>query len=281
MLISRYKVKIAGRTSASILILIISLFTFHKNVLAETKDQIAETYRVSGYKEQQKGNFDEALIYYIKALTLGYESAVIYNDMAVVYEQLGLFNKAEEFYLKAIKQDPKYLPPYMNIAYFYKQRGDIPKASQYFKERLRRAIQDDPWAEKAKRELLEISPEYQKELQDREAERLAEQARKVRDEFSLQISRATDHYQRGCLLVEDKKFSEAIDQFNRALAITPDNPKIIKGKQWALFKQTVEEIRQHSEKAVDLLEVGDVISAKEEFRKILTTIPKESIQISE
>ena len=77
---------------------------------------------------RKKGNLYDALSYYTKAIELGLESPVVYNDMGVLYEQVNLRTKAEQFYLKAMALDDKYLPTYSNLAYYYQADGDQERA---------------------------------------------------------------------------------------------------------------------------------------------------------
>ena len=72
---------------------------------------------------------------------------------------------------------------------------------------------------------------------------------------------------------EERNYSEAMIEFDRALAITPNNPKIIKAKNQTIFKQMVEQVEEHSNRAMHLLEIGDIESARDEYRMILTIIP--------
>lgn len=274
--------KIHVRQFASVLILFISLFALQTVVFADKKSQIAEEYRTKGFLEQQKGNYEKALTYYTKALSLGEENAVILNDIGVIYEQFGVTERAEESYLRAVRLDENYLPAYMNLAYLYKRRGDMPRAAQYFEKRLKRAGKDDPWAAKAKSELDKINPAVSRKILKEQAKALAEElVSESRDNFYLDLSHASEHLERGDEFLAKNEFEKALGAYDEALKITPDNPKILKAKRTAEYKQAVEAIRKHSDLALHLLNVGDVVSAKEEFSKILSTIPSEPIQKSE
>ncbi len=272
----------ASLIRVSLLALVISNFTFHPDIFADNLlNQTAEDYRSKGYEQQQKGNIKKALSYYSKALTLGSKSPVIYNDIGVLYEQLGITQKAEEFYSQAIKLNQNYLPPYTNLAYLYQDKGDLARSFFFFQERLKRAPNNDPWKEKILKE-LNNNPYYKQKVIEKETQRLnVELVRKTREEFNNQIIRCEKHYKQGELYLKEKKFKEALTEFERALALTPNNPKIIKAKQRALYEQKVEMVKRRTENAIKSLESGEVETAKEEFHKILTIIPNESIQKSE
>jgi len=71
------------------LLFFFSCIAFQHIVSAEDiKGQTAEEYRALGYAAQQKGNLNEALSFYTKVITLGLKSAVLLNDMGVLYEEI-------------------------------------------------------------------------------------------------------------------------------------------------------------------------------------------------
>lgn len=267
-------------------ILSVSLFTLHTSTFAGTLDQSAEEYRAKGYEEQQKGHFDKALTFYTKAISLGAENAVVFNDIGIVYEKLGIPVRAEKFYLKAIRNDRNYLAPYTNLAYLYKERGDTARALTFFLERLNRGSEQDPWKDRVKEELFAISPNLKKVLLAREAQELTmkvirEAKEKAYEEFNLQVARSQKHYQRGQQYFTERNMDEAVAEFDRALILTPDNPLILQAREEALYQKRIEDIQTRSGKAVEKLKSGEVESARKEFQKILATIPNESIQNSE
>jgi tetratricopeptide (TPR) repeat protein len=95
----------------------------------------------------------------------------------------------------------------------------------------------------------------------------------------LQVSRAEKHYQRGQALVGQQKYEEAIEEFDRALTVTPDNPKVLKARMKAQYERDVAEVKKLTEKALEKLNLGEVESAKEEFHRILATFPGESYPV--
>ena len=162
-----------------------------------------------------------------EASSLGPPSAALFNDIGITYEFLGNQARAEDNYRKANEIDPKYLPPYTNLAYLYKAQGRTDMAEQYLSERYWRAAQDDPWKPKILSELLLINPRLKEEVFQREAEQLKQElVARSHQEFSLQLMRSERHYQQGQKLAGDKNFKQAIAEFDRALSLTPENPKI-------------------------------------------------------
>ena len=270
------------KTFTALLILSFSLLPFQTLTFAESFGPVAEDYRAKGYEQQERGNYERAIQFYTKALSLGLENAVLYNDIGVVYEHMGVWQRAKEHYLKALRLDQDYLPPYTNLAYLYLRRGEKFKASQYFRERYDRARDDDPWREQAKAELLRLDPRFKSDLLQEKVETLSQELEhQVQQEFSLQIERAERHYQRGWMALQQKDYEQALGEFDRALALTPDNPKIIKERQRAERELLGEDIKHRVQEVMKDLESGDYQSAKSKIQELLPVIPNESFQESE
>jgi Flp pilus assembly protein TadD len=260
------------------LLLFISCITFHTFVSADFSDQVAEKYRALGYAEQQKGNLDDALTHYIKATSLGVENAALLNDMGVLYEKIDLNTKAVHYYTKAIQIDSNYLPAYNNLAYLYQKLGRNEQAAFYFKKRYELGNTSDPWAQKAKDELVRIKPEYRTWARSVEAESLSnELAAQQKDAFYKRVERSQQHYLKGEGLFEKGRFKEAMTEYNIAIELAPRNPKISDARKSAFIEITKEKIREQSEQAIKMLEAGDTVSARIEIQKMLTVIPKEPI----
>jgi tetratricopeptide (TPR) repeat protein len=265
-------------TVTALLIISISLTTFHSETFGEVTDSRAIEYRIQGYEEQLKGRYDKALSYYAKAAMITDNNAVVHNDMGVIYEKLKLLDKAEESYLKAVERDPNYLPPYTNLAYFYQSRGDNARAVIYFQERLLRSSVDDPWRPKIIEALKKIDPHYEPPVvaDDSAARESRQKVVQAQEDLYLQVTRAEKHYQRGQGLFEQQKYAEAIEEFDRALAMTPDNPKVLKARMKVQYERDVAEVKKLTEKAIQKLNLGEIESAKEEFHRILATFPGEA-----
>ncbi len=272
-----------ARRYTTLIILSLSIITFQSNVSAESKVQITEDYRLQGYIEFQKGNIERALTFYAKALAV-FEDAPIYNDIGVVYEQLGYQDKAEYFYQKALRLNKTYPPAYMNLAYLYKVKGNWAKALEYFQLRIYYSKSKDYWTQQASREINEIKdylirtdPEYRQRYFEQEALNFTEDIiHQAHQEFNERLIRSNEYYQKGKGNLKQKNYSEAIAEFDKALIFTPLNPNVLRTKRLAEFEKIKSEISQHSQQAMDKLNAGDVDSAEEEFRKILTKFSSES-----
>ena len=265
-----------------VLHLFIFLVAFQSTVFADPKQNIIEEYRARGYAEQQEGNLYDALSYYTKAISLGLKSAVVFNDLGVLYEQVSMPGRAEQYYLQAIQTDEKYLPPYMNLGYLYLDLGDKQLAAEYFKERHERAPRGDPWRGKAKEEFLRIRPESRDEFIDSEARQMNDQiAAQVYQDFHERVKQSQEYCRKGDKLLQQKKYREAIAAFDQALERTPENPKALKARQVARLWLNKENIQQRSANAIKMLELGDSRSAEREIQKMLAITPDEPSFISQ
>lgn len=277
-LAKRYKKSFRDVTA---LLFFFSLITFQSNGFAGIKEQTAEEYRALGYAQQQKGNLNEALSLYTKATTLGLENAILLNDMGVLYEEIDFYARAEHYYLRSIQLDARYLPPYMNLAYLYQRLDRTDEALQYFKRRYELGAADDPWAQKAKEELIKLRPEYKNWVASVEGEALNKQiVERSRREFYQTIEKSQEHYHRGQKFFEGGNYRGALQEYDRAIGLTPKNPKIIDARKQVMLEMAKVSVREQSKEAIRRLELGDTVSARHEIQKILTIIPEEPILIS-
>lgn len=118
--------------------------------LADARDELAlaSAYNNIGASNRSLGNYEEALIAYLKALDIYekenavIEQATVINNIGMVYSYLGMNSKAIENHLKAItifekKNDRKGMSDaYNNIAILYANDGELDKALNYFKNSL-------------------------------------------------------------------------------------------------------------------------------------------------
>lgn len=260
------------------------LNVFHSACLADLKEESSEEYRLKGYESQQKGNLQEALSYYIKAASLGNNSAAIFNDMGVIYERLGQRAKAEQAYLQALKADKTYLPLYTNIAYFYEHDGRYPEAAEYFKNHILLGEPSDPWVQKSKSELSRLAdkvPGLREWLVDQEVQSLSRQVlREAQEDFIRTVTQAKEYFRRGQAFEKNKKYTFAVLQYDKALSLMPGNLEFLAARRQAQLLVTQEAVQEHIDLALKFLKLGDPLAAKMEFRKILTIIPDNPVLFS-
>ncbi|HBG60379.1 MAG: hypothetical protein A2Y03_00460 [Omnitrophica WOR_2 bacterium GWF2_38_59] len=243
----------------------------------DEKLKAAEEYREQGYEQQQKGNLSDAFTFYSKAIALGLENPAIFNDLGIISEQIGFDGNAEKFYLKAIEVDQKYLPSYMNLAYFYQKINKLEDAFRNFKMRYELGSSQDHWTERAKQEMIKIHPEYKQWTIRIDAEKFNQELVKAEEEkLKERINRSKAHYQQGRSYCYNGRYDEAIDEYDNALALSPDD-SVIKDERTKCATKFIKEIAaSKTNQAMQLLESGNYVAAKNKFREVLSIIPNES-----
>ncbi len=125
----------------------------------EKNDQLKQTakiYRQQGLEYQDMGNLEVALTFYEKAIELDPRYAEAYNDLGIIYEAKSDPVRAEACYLQAIKLDPQFLSPYSNLAILCESRRDLKNALVYWKKRARLGDSADEWTQKARQRAKDI-----------------------------------------------------------------------------------------------------------------------------
>ncbi len=242
--------------------------------LNENRSAEAEKYRILGYEAQQKGDVEQALTLYSKAVEFGVNSSILFNDLGVVYEELGLTDRAEEFYLKALQADSTYLPPYTNLAYLYKFLGDNAEAIYYLQQRIERAPEGDAWIPRLVTELQEMDPNYKEKMVIKQLDELhLKIAEDKREELSLEIGRVKKHMDQAEVFLGLGQFEDALHELNNALRLSPENSQVLEFMQKIERAQLAEEIDERAQRALEMIRTGDVESARQEYQYILSVIP--------
>ncbi len=126
-----------------------------KEKLSDLQEQ-ARIYRNQGGQLQSRGDLDDAMAFYQKAVEVDPAYAAVYNDLGVIYEAKGWVDRAEDSYLKAINADPNYLSPYSNLALLYENKHQLDQAAFFWEKRAELGRPDDPWTQKAMSRLEDI-----------------------------------------------------------------------------------------------------------------------------
>lgn len=73
-------------------------------------------YNTIGFHYYERGSYDSAIKYYLKAIALDPEYPVTYNNLGVVYMKRHEFQPAEQCFRKAIEINPGYVKAICNLA---------------------------------------------------------------------------------------------------------------------------------------------------------------------
>ncbi len=168
---------------------------------------------------------------------------------------------------------------YRAIGYKAQQEGDFERALTFYAKSISMSG-DDAWIYPLLIEALnEIDPTYHENVVETQLEETDQRLYQMaQEELSLDVARADGHYRHAGEFLGNAQFQEAVVEIDKALSLTPNNPKIKKMKEQILSEQRRFEIKQKAQKAVEFLDSGDMDSARQEFQKILTILPGESVQ---
>jgi len=130
---------------------------------------ISAMYLDTGIVYYDKNDYDKALEYYNKSITMWPRPDAYYN-IGIIYDEKQDDDKALEYYNKAIELKPDYVSPYLNIGAVYHHKQDYDKALEYYNK------------------AIELKPDYEKAhsnmklaYEDREKEKKCKQAQSVND----------------------------------------------------------------------------------------------------
>ena len=89
----------------------------------EQQNQKAFDLNDNGLRSSEQGNFNEAIAYYSKAITLSPRDGGIYYNRGHAYNQLGEYKAAITDFSKAIELKPKYVDAYAMRGKVYRSLG--------------------------------------------------------------------------------------------------------------------------------------------------------------
>jgi len=109
------------------------LATFQDSYSSE-KSQSAEFYYNRGITYYKKGQYDQAILDYTKALEINPRHAKAYCNRGVAYGEKGIHDQAISDFNNALEIDPRYAEAYYNRGVAYREKGQYDQAiSDYTK----------------------------------------------------------------------------------------------------------------------------------------------------
>lgn len=108
-----------------------------------SSNSLALDYYNKGLKATEKGDFNEAISYYKKAVTVDPEFAFAYDNMGICYRKINDYENAIKSYEKSLKIDPNGTMPLQNIAVTYTYMKKYKKAVNAY-EKLGKIQQENP-----------------------------------------------------------------------------------------------------------------------------------------
>jgi tetratricopeptide (TPR) repeat protein len=169
----------------------------------------ARVLLAEGLLNQAAGHDEKALEDYHRVQELEPRNIDALLRIASVYDQSEMPDRAIETYQKAIDLDPAYFEPYEELGLFYYYRGKYPQAAELFKK----AIEKAPGVVDAHTSLGSVLGDLG---QYAEAEDALLTSLKLRDNtYALNDL--------GALRVYQQRDAEAVQYFERAIAINPND----------------------------------------------------------
>jgi protein O-mannosyl-transferase len=96
-----------------------------------------DAYNNMGIALRKTGRSEEAKAYYYKALQIRPKYSQAHYNLGVAFEGEGRFTDALRHYREAVKRNPKYAAAYNNIGAILAKRGDYAEAVRYFSKALK------------------------------------------------------------------------------------------------------------------------------------------------
>lgn len=161
-------------------------------------------------------DWQDEMRFYNRILKYSPNSALVHNNLGVIYESHRNYELAKKEYLRAIEIDPKYADSASNLASIYKREEKFNEASKYFEKSL--SIEPDRFVAHNSLGIV-----YGLTKQEEKAEKEFKKAIELNTYF------AEGYYNLGVLYFQQKKYNQAVDVWQQMLKIEPQNSFI---KMW-------------------------------------------------
>ena len=156
---------------------------------------------------------EEAIVYLERAIAVCPRHADAYEALGVILGRHGRYEEAVGLMLQLLDVDPLSVLAHTNLSLYYNQLGRIEDAEREAGEAMRAGLQ-----QKRRDDDLEAADTSDEDAAVSDRERRAEMFRQV---LELDPEDALGNFGLGELLVEEGRYSEAVDHLDRALATDP------------------------------------------------------------
>jgi tetratricopeptide (TPR) repeat protein len=126
----RGEVAMNNKLNNSIRVILIIVFSMLSSCATTPKGQqrSSESYLDQGYYFASKGQYDQAISDYTKALEINPRYIEAYNNRGLAYASKGQYDEAISDYNKALKINPRYIEAYNNRGNAYLNKGQYDDA---------------------------------------------------------------------------------------------------------------------------------------------------------
>ncbi len=189
---------------------------------------IAEANSLLGYCCEVKGNYKNALVYFLKAIET-YKAqknknklSTCYNGMGIVYWYQGFYDKAIEYYKKntdisiEINDKNGLATSYGNMAIIFDEKGDLNNSLLYYKKALV-IFEDEKNLQSMASCYDNMSLVFKQKEDFKQALEYNNKSYKVRDELKDTIGMLASMENLGSIFIKLKKYDDAISISERVL----------------------------------------------------------------
>jgi tetratricopeptide (TPR) repeat protein len=171
---------------------------------------LIQSYNGIGLAFYQKGEFDEAIIQYQKALEIDSAVAEVQSNFGNALLKKGKADEAMDHYQKALEIDPHFADAHNNLGAVLFQKGQVNEAIAEYQK------------------TLEINPHYAEAHENlgnalMRIERVDEAIAEYRSVLEIDPNFADAHNNLGTVLFQKGHVDEAIAQFQEALRLNPNS----------------------------------------------------------
>jgi len=236
----------------------------HYQKALQIKPDFAEAHYNFGHALLKKGNVDEAIAHYQKALTINPDNAEAHNNFGNALLQKGNVDEAIAHFKKALQIKPDDADAHNNFGNAFLQQGQIAEAIAHYQKAL--AINPDD-AETHNN----LGSAFLQQRRMDEAIAQFQKALAIKPEF------AEAHYNLGNAFRQQGGVNEAIVQFKKALAIKPEFVEAHYNLGNAFLQQgRMDEAIVHFQKALTIK--PDYVEAQNNLAWVLATCPQASLR---
>jgi tetratricopeptide (TPR) repeat protein len=204
----------------------------------EINPRDAEAYYNRGVVYNRKGQYDEAISDFTKALEINARDADAYYNRGIVHNRKSQYNEAISDFSKALEINPRYADAYYNRGIAYNKKGQYDQAiSDYNK-----ALEINPrFAEayKSRGSTYDDKGQYDEAISD------------YNKALEIDPRDAWTYYNRGVVYERKDQYDQAISDYDKALEINPICAEAYNNLAWLLATANVTRFR-NGEKALQL-----------------------------
>lgn len=168
-----------------------------------------------GREYRKLGDFDKAVYYYKRAISLDPEYAMAYNNLGAVYHMKGDIEAALTNYHAAIYHDSGNVDALTNLGIIYQSMNNLERAKEFFN----RAYQEKPY---------DTGVLYNLAVSEHLSDNLNQAQRHYNRILELNPNHFNALYYNGMIFMMQNKFSEALDLFLRALRVRPNEERVLR-----------------------------------------------------